>query len=480
MSMSEDLLPIEKTSHISDPAAQRVIIKVIGVGGGGGNAVNYMYTLGIENVSFLLCNTDREHLNRCHVPDTICLGEKTTKGLGAGNDPLKAKEAAEESREEIETALSDGTEMVFITAGMGGGTGTGAAPVIASIAKEMGILTVGIVTIPFLFEGRRKILQALEGVEKMKRNVDAILVVNNELLNKVYSGLKVTEALRKSDETLATSTRSISEMVTITTQINVDMADVKATLQNGGVSIITRGFASQEEGVAVAVERALKSPLLNTSNFDRASRLLYLITFKEGTEPDIDMTETMKDITAQLNNFEFIWGYGEHPSDKMEGDIGFTLLASGFKSLDEVMGLGTYNMKELQSTIEEENKLIGEYYTKYDEDAGVGAYETIIFSDELLTNHQFITLVNSTPTLLRKEDTLQKIKEYRPRTMEQSPKHILRPEERGMTQSLTQGGSSQSHRSSKGVAPSGEAREATTREAAGETAEGNVIVFGGE
>lgn len=461
--MSERLLPIEKTSHISDPAMQRTIIKVIGVGGGGGNAVNYMYTLGIENVSFLLCNTDREHLHRCDVPDTICLGEKTTKGLGAGNDPEKAQKAAEESREEIEAALSDGTEMVFITAGMGGGTGTGAAPVIASIAKEMGILTVGIVTIPFLFEGRKKILQALAGVEKMKRNVDAILVVNNELLNKVYCGLKVTEALRKSDETLATSTRSISEMVTITTQINVDMADVKATLQNGGVSIITRGFASQEEGVAVAVERALKSPLLNTSNFDRASRLLYLITYKEGTEPKIDMTETMKDITAQLNNFDFIWGYGEHPGDKMEGDIGFTLLASGFKSLDEVMGLDTYNMKELQSTIEKENKLIGEYYTKYDEDAGVGAYETIIFSDDLLTNHQFITLVNSTPTLLRKEDTLQKIKEYSPRTVEQSPKHIINTKEKERDSGLPKSTPS-SFASSARPAPSAMTEDYTARE----------------
>lgn len=248
--MEDQLLNIkEKTDE------QPTIIKVIGVGGGGGNAVNYMYNQHVKHVSYLLCNTDRQHLNKCDVPHTICLGQNTTRGLGAGNNPKLAREAAEESAEEIKEALSDGTEMVFITAGMGGGTGTGAAPAIARIAMDMGILTVGIVTIPFLFEGRSKILQAINGVEEFKKNVDAILVVNNQRLYKIYSDMKITEAFRKADETLTTSTQAISELITIPGVVNLDFNDVKRTLKSGGVSIITRGFASAEEGLEVAIQR---------------------------------------------------------------------------------------------------------------------------------------------------------------------------------------------------------------------------------
>ena len=207
------------------------IIKVIGVGGGGGNAVNYMYGQDVDHVSYLLCNTDRQHLLECNVPDTIVLGQKTTKGLGAGNRPEVAHAAAEESAEEIREALNDGTEMVFITAGMGGGTGTGAAPVIARIAKDMGKLTVGVVTIPFVFEGRVKILQAIQGVEELAKNVDALLVIKNELLYRVYPDLTITEAFKKADDVVTTSTRAIAEMITIKGAINLDFADVRTTLQ---------------------------------------------------------------------------------------------------------------------------------------------------------------------------------------------------------------------------------------------------------
>lgn len=413
--MEEKLLIINS----GEKRRQDALIKVIGVGGGGGNAVNFMYSQNVENVSYLLCNTDRQHLNRCDVPDTICLGMNITKGLGAGNNPEIARLAAEESREEIKQALRDGTEMVFITAGMGGGTGTGAAPVIAGIAKEMGILTVGVVTIPFLFEGRKKILQAIEGVERLKKNVDAILVVKNELLNRAYPNMKITEAFRKADEILCNSTRSISDMVTIEATINVDMADVRTTLQDGGVSIITWGFANQEEGISVAFERALNSPLLNTSNFEYATRILYQIIHRPGCEPSTDLTEKLNVINARIKkDYEFIWGMCERPDEQMDDELGFILLASGFNDEDEVMGLGEYKgvtAEEIEvhkKKREEEDERIKDYYPEYSTSAGVGAYETVLFSDELLSNNEFITLVNSTPTLIRKDAEKQRIKQY--------------------------------------------------------------------
>lgn len=406
--MSEiSILPIRNKAN-----DQRTIIKVIGVGGGGGNAVNYMYNKNVENVSFLLCNTDQQHLNACDVPDTICIGQKTTKGLGAGNNPRLAHDAAEESAEEVRAALSDGTEMVFITAGMGGGTGTGAAPVIARIAREMGILTVGIVTIPFLFEGRTKILQAIDGVEELKKNVDAILVVNNELLNKIYPDLKMTEGFRKADETLTTSTRSISEMITIPGIVNLDFNDVKTTLQSGGVSIITRGFASEEEGLQKAMEEALSSPLLNTSNFSQATRLLIQVTYKPDHEPTTKMAEELKDMTAKIKApFDFIWGMSERSDDTMENDLGFILLASGFD--DSVMFAKEYLDEQPKLTKEEEDTKIGDYYGS---DLSHGnlykEYETIIYTDELMNNNGFITLVNQKPTLTRSKEQVETIRQF--------------------------------------------------------------------
>lgn len=407
MDIRSGVLPIKDKAK-----NQRTIIKVIGVGGGGGNAVNYMYKQNVENVSFLLCNTDQQHLNACDVPDTICLGMKTTKGLGAGNNPRLAHDAAEESEAEVRETLNDGTEMVFITAGMGGGTGTGAAPVIARIAKEMGILTVGIVTIPFLFEGRSKILQAIDGVEELKKNVDAILVVNNELLNKIYPDLKMTEGFRKADETLTTSTRSISEMITIPGVVNLDFNDVKTTLQSGGVSIITRGFASEEEGLKKAMQEALSSPLLNTSNFSQATRLLIQITYKAEHEPSTKMAEELKDMTAKITtNFDFIWGMCERNDETMENDLGFILLASGFD--DSVMFAEEYLEQNPKRSKEEEDTKIGDYYG---DDLSQGntykEYETVIFTDEMMTNNGFITLVNQRPTLTRSKEQIETIKQF--------------------------------------------------------------------
>ena len=405
--MERNILPIKK--EIND---QPTIIKVIGVGGGGGNAVNYMYNQNVSHVSFLLCNTDRQHLNVCDVPQTICLGTKTTKGLGAGNNPRLAQEAAEESEAEVREALNDGTEMVFITAGMGGGTGTGAAPVIARIAKDMGILTVGIVTIPFLFEGRTKILQAIDGVEELKKNVDAILVVNNELLNRIYPDLKISEAFRKADETLTTSTRSISELITIPSGVNLDFNDVKRTLQSGGVSIITRGFASGEEGLEKAMERALSSPLLNTSNFNLATRLLVQVIYKPEHEPTTRMSEKLRDMTAKIKgSFDFIWGMSPREDDGMEDDLGFVLLDSGFD--DSVMFADEYSDERPKATKEEEDTKISDYYgSELAQGNSYKEYETVVFTEELMTNNGFISLVNQRPTLTRSKEQLDTIKQF--------------------------------------------------------------------
>ena len=239
-----------------EPEKEKSIIKVIGVGGGGGNAVNHMYRKGIHDVSFALCNTDNQALNDSPVPVHIQLGKE---GLGAGNRPEKARAAAEESIDEVKNMLNDGTRMAFITAGMGGGTGTGAAPVIARVSKSMGILTVGIVTIPFRFEGERKIDQALDGVEEMSKNVDALLVINNERLREIYPELSVLDAFGKADDTLSVAAKSIAEIITMHGIINLDFNDVKTVLEDGGVAIMSTGYGEGENRVKNAFDDALKT-----------------------------------------------------------------------------------------------------------------------------------------------------------------------------------------------------------------------------
>ena len=243
-----------------DPDKSNSIIKVIGVGGGGGNAVNHMYRKGIHDVTFVLCNTDNQALNDSPVPVHLQLGKE---GLGAGNKPAKARKAAEESADDIREMLNDGTRMAFITAGMGGGTGTGAAPVIARISKEMDILTVGIVTIPFRWEGTQKIDQALDGVEEMAKHVDALLVINNDRLREIYPDLSVQDAFGKADDTLSIAAKSISEIITEHGLINLDFNDVKTVLKDGGVAIMSTGYGEGEGRVKKAIEAAINSPLLN-------------------------------------------------------------------------------------------------------------------------------------------------------------------------------------------------------------------------
>lgn len=332
------------------PTEMPSIIKVIGVGGGGGNAVSHMYKeADIKNVTFVLCNTDSQALLKSDVPNKIQLGKEITEGLGAGNKPYIAKQAAEESVEDIRNMLNDGTKMAFITAGMGGGTGTGAAPIVAKIAKEMNILTVGIVTIPFLFEGSPKILQALRGVEEMSKNVDALLVINNERLRDIYADLDIMNAFRKADDTLSTAAKSIAEIITLHGHVNLDFADVDTILRNGGVAIMSSGFGSGENRVSKAFENAISSPLLNNNDVFNAKKILFNVYFSPENPFLMEEMSEVNDFMAKFSKqIEVIWGVAL--DDKLGKEAKVTILATGF---------GIENIP-LMSEVKDEKKKLGE------------------------------------------------------------------------------------------------------------------------
>ena len=309
------------------PTTTPSIIKVIGVGGGGGNAVNHMYREGIHDVNFVLCNTDSKALSDSPVPFRLQLGKE---GLGAGNRPARAREAAEESIGDIRSMLNDGTKMVFITAGMGGGTGTGAAPVIAREAKQMGILTVGIVTIPFLFEGNKKIDQALDGVEEISKHVDALLVINNERLREIYPDLNVLSAFEKADDTLSVAARSIAEIITMHGIINLDFNDVCTVLKDGGVAIMSTGYGEGDNRVTNAINDALHSPLLNNNDIFNSKKVLLSISFCAEKEGDTLMMEEMNEVHDFMSKFrpdvETKWGLSTDPS--LDKKVKITILTS--------------------------------------------------------------------------------------------------------------------------------------------------------
>ncbi len=305
------------------------IIKVMGVGGGGCNAVNYMYRQGIGGVTFLVCNTDKQVLEKSSVPAKLQLGP----GLGAGGDPEKAHEYAENSRDRIKEALDDGTKMLFITAGMGGGTGTGASATIAEVAQDMDILTVGIVTIPFAFEGKKKIRKALTGVAKLAEHVDAILIINNEKLKQIYKDLDAFNAFNKSDDVVCNAAKSIAEIITVPGYINTDFADVYNTLKNGKVAIMNVGQASGDNRITTAIDNALKSPLANSSDVHGAKRIL--LQFYCSKEHAVVMDEF-----DQINRFvdevgdevEVQWGISI--DDSLGEAVRVTIIATGYAVSD--------------------------------------------------------------------------------------------------------------------------------------------------
>lgn len=391
------------------------IIKVIGVGGGGGNAVNHMYREGIHDVTYILCNTDKKALSDSPVPNHLQLGRD---GLGAGNRPEKARQAAMESLDDIREMLNDGTRMVFITAGMGGGTGTGAAPIIAQCAKEAGILTVGIVTIPFKFEGNKKIMQALDGVEEISKHVDALLVINNERLREIYPELTVINAFAKADDTLSIAAKSIAEIITMHGIMNLDFQDVTTVLKDGGVAIMSTGYGEGENRVTKAINQALNSPLLNNNDIFNSKKVLLNINFCSDKEQESLMMEEMNEVNDFMEKFrqdvETKWGMAT--DSQLGGKVKITLLATGF-GLQNVPGMPqVVDQVSREKIAEEEEKrakaeeAITYYYGNGDSPTHRRRHHTFIFTEADLDNDDIISMVETIPTYRRTKDELDKIK----------------------------------------------------------------------
>jgi cell division protein FtsZ len=317
--------------HFEIPKNQSSIIKVIGVGGGGSNAVNYMHSLGIEGVDFVVCNTDSQALALSPVANKIQLGPHLTQGLGAGANPEIGKQSCEESLEDIAKILKVNTRMAFITAGMGGGTGTGGAPVVSKICRDLGILTVGIVTTPFTYEGRKRMKQAQEGIDRMRDHVDTILIISNDKLRQQFGNLPFTQAFAKADDILSTAAKCITDVITTTGQINVDFADVCTVMKNGGVAILGSAAANGENRALMAVEEALNSPLLNDSDISGAKWLLLNITSAAGEfEHTMDEAEAIQAYVQHKagDNCDVILGMGHDPN--LKDRIAVTVIATGF------------------------------------------------------------------------------------------------------------------------------------------------------
>ena len=439
--MSDNINPMV---DFGAPEKENTIIKVIGVGGGGGNAVNHMYREGIHDVSFVVCNTDIQALNDSPVPMKLQLGKE---GLGAGNKPEKARQAAEESINDITAMLSDGTKMTFITAGMGGGTGTGAAPVIARVSKELDILTVGIVTIPFRFEGKKKINQALDGVEEMAKHVDALLVINNERLRKIYPDLTVLDAFGKADDTLSVAAKSIAEIITNHGLINLDFNDVKTVLKDGGVAIMSTGYGEGEGRVKQAIQDALNSPLLNDNDIFNSKKILLSINFSKDSNKDNPaagglMMEEMNEVNDFMeqfgSDFEIKWGIGLDPD--LGNKVKVTILATGF-GIRDVDGMDSHIKKIVQEKDEKATEeeiqqgiRMGMYYPD-----GTGKFvvkrrpHIFRFQSDDLDNEEVILAIENTPTYKR---TQQQVKELRRRLTDER-EEVKQKADEGVVRTIT-------------------------------------------
>jgi cell division protein FtsZ len=411
---------LDQNSGFQDKEKTRTIIKVMGVGGGGNNAINHMYMQNIEGVSFVVLNTDRQQLNESPVPNRVLLGPNTTHGLGAGNVPDVARRAAEESEAEIAALFDDDTKMVFITAGMGGGTGTGAAPVVARIAHEKGVLTIGIVTIPFLFEGPKKILKALGGADEMGKYVDALLIINNQRLTEIYKDLDFTNAFGKADDTLTIAARSISDLITVKGKINLDFNDVNTTLRNGGAAIISSGYGTGERRVTRAIEDALESPLLKNRDVYGSQKILMNFYYNPNSEAPLLMDE-MNEIQEFMANFDqevdVIWGMAF--DNTLEDQIKVTVLASGFNvSLDKESPVPTVQSPRREPVhadpkITDAQRLKDEYGDKAITDMTLRQLSAryIVLSPEEMDDDDVIDMIEKTPTFDRKPDFRNQIKE---------------------------------------------------------------------
>lgn len=381
------------------------IIQIFGVGGGGDNAVAHMYTEGnIAEVNYLVCNTDAKALETSPVPDRLQLG---TDGLGAGGKPEKARELAEESIDRIRAAFDKRAKMLFITAGMGGGTGTGAAPVIAREAKAAGLLTIGVVTIPFLFEGYRKIDKALDGVAELSKYVDAILVINNERLREIYQEFSILDAFRKADDTLSVAVKSIVDIITMRGKMILDFRDVHTTLHEGGVAIMSTGYAEGEGRVSRAIANALNSPLINDRDIFKSRKILLSISFSSSNEL---MVYEMNEIDRFMENFEDKYietKYGLSVDESLGAKIKITILASGF---------GLHDFKQRKSvmkfTEDDINKIIRrqEVYGPSPRTRTQRPTRAFLFGPDELDDPEIIDAIDSTPTFRRTKELIEKLR----------------------------------------------------------------------
>lgn len=392
------------------PKDSSSIIKVIGVGGGGSNAVNYMFKQQIKGVDFIICNTDNQSLQISPVPTKIQLGLSLTQGLGAGAIPEVGRNAAIENIEEIKTLLGNNTRMVFITAGMGGGTGTGAAPVIAQVAKEMGILTVGIVTLPFQFEGKKRRVQADDGIEIMRKSVDTLLVINNDKLREMYGNLTLASAFSNADEVLNTAARGIAEMISVTGLINVDFNDVNTVLKDSGVAIMGSASAEGDNRARVAVEKALASPLLNDNNITGAKFVLLNITY--GTQ-EVTMDE-ISEITDFIqeeagSSADVIWGHG---FDETLGDkVAVTVIATGFNRSPETGVIAKMPEKKVLHLNDEKPVMITQPISSPTQMSS--ALESKSFTEEAKAEEPYLKSAETTPVAEeKKEEIIQSAIEF--------------------------------------------------------------------
>ena len=396
------------------------IIKVIGVGGGGGNAVNHMYREGIHDVSFALCNTDAQSLNASPVPVHIMLRNEE---LCAMSMPKQAREIAEDTIDDIKHMLDDGTKMTFITAGMGGCTGTGAAPVIARVSKEMGILTVGIVTIPFLWEGEKKINRALDGVDELAKNVDALLVINNERLREVYADFSLLNAWEKVDDTLSMAAKSIAEIITSRGIVNLNFNDVRTVLEDGGVAIMSTGYGEGEGRLRKAIDNALHSPLLNNNDIYNSKKILLSITLAADKSNNEGLRmEELNEVNEFMSHFncdyQFKWGIFLDPN--LGEKVKVTILATGF-GIKNIDGMQEHQTKKY--TQEEADNMAKKAEADAQKKARMGVYygsgektmeykrrpHIFLFSPEYLDNEDVILAIENTPTYKRSKNMIDEI-----------------------------------------------------------------------
>lgn len=419
--------PLDDTSKFRISDHEPIIIKAIGVGGGGNNAVDHMYRQDIKSVSFVNVNTDSQTLRHSCVPNLLVIGD----GSGAGNIPDVARQAAEDSADRIAALFDDDTKMVFITAGMGGGTGTGAAPVVARIARERGLLTIGIVTIPFLFEGQKKIIKALAGADEMSKYVDALLVINNERLTEIYPDCDIVNGFAKADDTLSTAARSISELITCNGHINLDFNDVNTTLRDGGAAIISTGYGEGEHRVTKAIEDALNSPLLKNRNIMGSKKLLFNLYFSREADEKFLMEEAnelTEFVTGIDDDVDVIWGLAF--DETLGNKVKITILAAGFDVAlqdeeDELRGrhasanpfaFGTrQNRTARTSPAKPHNpgadatRIAAEYGDKVD-DFGKGKNRYIVLTPDQMDDDAVIETLEKTPTLTRDKKIVEKVK----------------------------------------------------------------------